>query len=91
MILENLLGENNRLKVLEELLSNHENYLTIDELARMSGLSKDEVTFEIDILLQINFLDYLYGQNKVQYKLKNRDLRVNILQCLWYEEYFRRK
>ena len=86
MILNELLGENKRIQILEELLTYNDSFLTVEELSRMSDLSQKTVRNHLKQLKDIGILEV---ENK-SFKLNNNDERVLALGILENHEFLRR-
>ena len=56
MLLRELLGDSARIKILEELISNWDFFLSVDEVARMSDVSKKTVYTQVHELNKIGIL-----------------------------------
>lgn len=88
MILKELFGDNARVKILEELISKWGIYLSVDEISRMSGVSKKSIYTHMDELKKIGILN-IKKEGSVKYKLKEEDERSLALGLIGSNEYLR--
>ena len=86
MLLAELFGEHARIKILEELVSNWNIPLTVDEIARMSDLSSGIVQKHLDELKNTGIL--ISDNDKFQ--LGSQDERALSLALIESSEYLRR-
>lgn len=89
MILRELFGDNARIKILEELISNWDFFLSVDELSRMSDVSKKSVYIHIDELNKIGLL-VVENTGSKKFKLNPKDKRAILLALIESEEYLRK-
>lgn len=89
MLLSELFGENERIKILEELISNWNFFLTVDEISRMSDVSKKSVSDHINELDKIGLLIIDDGGSK-KFKLNPKDERAIALALIESSEYIRK-
>ncbi|WP_295600224.1 winged helix-turn-helix domain-containing protein [uncultured Methanobrevibacter sp.] len=89
MLLRELFGDNARIKILEELISNWDFFLSVDELSRMSDVSKKSVYIHIDELNKIGLL-VVEGSGSKKFKLNPKDKRAILLALIESEEYLRK-
>ena len=87
MSLKELFGETDRIKILEELISNWDFFLSVDEIARMSDVSKKSVHIHINELNKIGILIVDDGSKK--FKLDSKDKRAIALALIESDEYLR--
>lgn len=86
MILDEFLGENERIQILEELLTYNDYFLTIEEISRMADVSQKKVQNHLKQLKDIGILEV---ENK-KFKLNNNDERVLALGLIETHEILRR-
>lgn len=86
MILDEFLGENERIQILEELLTYNDYFLTIEEISRMADVSQKDVHAHLKQLKNIGILEV---ENK-KFKLNNNDERVLALGLIETHEILRR-
>ena len=89
MLLRELFGDNARIKILEELISNWDFFLSVDELSRMSDVSKKSVYIHIDELNKIGLL-VVDNNGSKKFKLNPKDKRAILLALIESEEYLRK-
>ena len=89
MLLRELFGDNARIKILEELISNWDFFLSVDELSRMSDVSKKSLYIHIDELNKIGLL-VVEGSGSKKFKLNPKDKRAILLALIESEEYLRK-
>ena len=89
MLLRELFGDNARIKILEELVSNWDFFLSVDELSRMSDVSKKSVYIHIDELNKIGLL-VVENSGSKKFKLNPKDKRAILLALIESEEYLRK-
>lgn len=89
MLLRELFGDNARIKILEELISNWDFFLSVDELSRMSDVSKKSVYIHIDELNKIGLL-VVEDSGSKKFKLNPKDKRAILLALIESEEYLRK-
>ena len=89
MLLTEIFGNNSRVRILEELISKEEIYLTVDEIARMADVSKKTVYTHIAKLDQIGLVVKKEGK-KDKYKLNDNDPRAIALGIIENEEFLRK-
>ncbi|SDA42629.1 ArsR family transcriptional regulator [Methanobrevibacter millerae] len=86
MILDEFLGENDRIKILEELLGYTDYFLTVEEISRMADVSQKRVQNHLKQLKDIGILEV---ENK-RFKLNKNDKRVLALGLIETHEFQRR-
>ena len=89
MLLRELFGDNARIKILEELISNWDFFLSVDELSRMSDVSKKSVYIHIDELNKIGLL-VVENSGSKKFKLNPKDKRAILLALIESDEYLRK-
>lgn len=89
MLLSELFGESARIKILEELISNWDFFLSVDEIARMSDVSKKSVYVHMEQLDAIGILVIDYDGFK-KFKLNPKDNRAIALALIESGEYLRK-
>ncbi len=89
MLLRELFGDNARIKILEELISNWDFFLTVDEIARMSDVSKKSVYLHMDELRKIGVV-IVDDEGFKKFKLNPKDKRVIALALIESDEYLRK-
>lgn len=89
MILSELFGENARIKILEELISNWDFFLTVEEIARMSDVSKKSVYIHMQQLNQIGIL-IVENEGSKRFKLDPNDERAIAMALIESGEYIRK-
>ena len=89
MLLRELFGDNAKIKILEELISNWDFFLSVDELSRMSDVSKKSVYIHIDELNKIGLL-VVENSGSKKFKLNPKDKRAILLALIESEEYLRK-
>ncbi|WP_305512275.1 MULTISPECIES: transcriptional repressor [unclassified Methanobrevibacter] len=89
MLLNELFGENARIKILEELLTYVDSFLTADEISRMSDVSIKTVYIHMNQLEEIGILD-VEKKGAKKFKLDANDERVLALGLIEANEFLRR-
>ena len=89
MLLRELLGDSARIKILEELISNWDFFLSVDEVARMSDVSKKTVYTQVHELNKIGILIIDENGSK-KFKLNPKDKRSIALALIETGEYVRK-
>ena len=89
MLLRELFGDNARIKILEELISNWDFFLTVDEIARMSDVSKKSVYIHMEELRKIGIV-IIDNEGSKKFKLNPKDKRVIALALIESGEYLRK-
>ncbi len=89
MLLNELFGENARIKILEELLSYSDSFLTAEEISRMADVSSKTVYIHMNQLEEIGVLE-VEKKGAKRFKLKPDDERVLALGLIEANEYLRR-
>jgi len=84
MILNDFLGDSDRIKILESFLDNEGYSLTLDDVRRISAVSNP--LNDLTILVNIGILSEQNGE----YKLNLKDKRVIFLSLIENEEYSRK-
>ncbi|MEW6010408.1 MAG: winged helix-turn-helix domain-containing protein [Euryarchaeota archaeon] len=88
-VLKGIFGDTKRISILEELVENWGEFLTIDEIARISNTSPKTAYRHINELNHIGILEQS-GLKPKQFKLKEDDKRAVALSILESEEYLRK-
>ncbi len=88
-ILKDIFGDTKRIRVLEELIENWGQFISIDEIARIAQTSKKTAYKHINELKAIDILVVDEGKPK-RFKLKEDDKRALSLAILESEEYIRK-
>ena len=86
MILNNIFGNSSRIQLLEELCENWGDYLSLEELSRMTDQSVDELVGHLRELESIGMIERL--DSKV--RLSMGDERCRLLSLIECNEYIRR-
>lgn len=86
MILNNIFGNSSRIQLLEELCENWGDYLSLEELSRMTDQSVDELVGHLRELESIGMIER--SDNKV--RLNINDERCKLLSLIECNEYIRR-
>ncbi|SDA59435.1 winged helix-turn-helix domain-containing protein [Methanobrevibacter millerae] len=89
MILRDLLGDSARIKILEELISNWDYFLSVEEIARMSDVSKKSVYIHIKELNNIGILS-VDEEGSKKFKLNPNDKRAIALALIESDEFLRK-
>lgn len=89
MLLNELFGENARIKILEELLIYTDSFLTAEEISRMSDVSTKTVYIHMNQLEEIGILE-VKKKGAKRFKLNSNDERVLALGLIESNEYLRR-
>lgn len=89
MLLNELFGENARIKILEELLIYTDSFLTAEEISRMSDVSTKTVYIHMNQLEEIGILE-VEKKGAKRFKLNSNDERVLALGLIESNEYLRR-
>jgi len=89
MLLNELFGENARIKILEELLTYVDSFLTAEEISRMADVSSKTVYIHMNQLEEIGILEVKKNIVK-RFKLKANDERVLALGLIETNEYQRK-
>lgn len=89
MLLNELFGENARIKILEELLTYVDSFLTVDEISRMSDVSPKTVYIHMNQLEEIGILE-VEKKGAKRFKLNSNDERVLALGLIEANEFLRR-
>ncbi|WP_321421765.1 winged helix-turn-helix domain-containing protein [uncultured Methanobacterium sp.] len=88
-VLREVFGNTKRISILEEMVENWGEFLTIEEIARISETSPKTAYRHINELNKIGILDFTDAKPK-KYKLKEDDKRALALAILESEEYLRK-
>jgi predicted DNA-binding transcriptional regulator YafY len=88
-VLRDVFGNTKRISILEEMVENWGEFLTIEEIARMAETSPKTAYRHINELDKIGILDFEYEKPK-KFKLKEDDKRALALAILESEEYLRK-
>ena len=89
MLLNELLGENARIKILEELLTYVDSFLTAEEISRMADVSSKTVYIHMNQLEEIGILE-VEKKGAKRFKLNSNDERVLALGLIESNEFLRR-
>ena len=89
MLLNELFGENARIKILEELLTYVDSFLTADEISRMADVSPKTVYIHMNQLEEIGILE-VEKKGAKRFKLNSNDERVLALGLIETNEFLRR-
>ena len=89
MLLNELFGENARIKILEELLTYVDSFLTVDEISRMADVSPKTVYIHMNQLEEIGILE-VEKKGAKRFKLNSNDERVLALGLIETNEFLRR-
>lgn len=89
MLLNELFGENARIKILEELLTYDDSFLTAEEISRMADVSTKTVYIHMNQLEQIGILE-VEKKGAKRFKLDTNDERVLALGLIESNEFLRR-
>lgn len=89
MLLKELFGDTARIKILEELISNWDLFLTVDEIARMSDVSKKSVYVHIKQLEETGIV-IVDDEGSKKFKLNPNDKRAIALALIESDEYLRK-
>ena len=89
MLLNELFGENARIKILEELLTYVDSFLTAEEISRMADVSSKTVYIHMNQLEEIGILE-VEKKGAKMFKLNSNDERVLALGLIEANEYLRR-
>ena len=88
MLLNELFGENARIKILEELLTYDDSFLTAEEISRMAGVSSKTVYIHMNQLGEIGILE-VEKKGARRFKLNSNDERVLALGLIEANEFLR--
>jgi len=88
-LLKEIFGDTKRIGILEELVENWGEFLTIEEIARMADTSPKTAYHHINELLKTGILEHI-GVKPKQFKLKEDDKRAVTLAILESAEYLRK-
>ena len=89
MLLNELFGENARIKILEELLTYVDSFLTAEEISRMADVSSKTVYIHMNQLEEIGILE-VEKKGAKRFKLNSNDERVLALGLIEANEFLRR-
>lgn len=89
MLLCELFGENARIKILEELLTYVDSFLTAEEISRMADVSSKTVYIHMNQLEEIGILE-VEKKGAKRFKLNSNDERVLALGLIEANEFLRR-
>ena len=89
MILRELFGDSARIKILEELVSNWDFFLTVEEISRMSDVSKKSVYLHMEELKKIGIL-LISEEGSKKFKLNPEDKRSIAIALIESDEYLRK-
>ena len=89
MLLNELFGENARIKILEELLTYVDSFLTAEEISRMADVSSKTVYIHMNQLEEIGILE-VEKKGAKRFKLNSNDERVLALGLIESNEFLRR-
>ena len=88
MLLNELFGENARIKILEELLTYVDSFLTAEEISRMADVSTKTVYIHMNQLEEIGILE-VEKKGAKRFKLNSNDERVLALGLIEANEFLR--
>ena len=88
MLLNELFGENARIKILEELLTYSDSFLTAEEISRMADVSAKTVYIHMNQLEEIGILE-VEKKGAKRFKLNSNDERVLALGLIEANEFLR--
>lgn len=88
MLLNELFGENARIKILEELLTYSDSFLTAEEISRMADVSTKTVYIHMNQLEEIGILE-VEKKGAKRFKLNSNDERVLALGLIEANEFLR--
>lgn len=88
MILRELFGETSRIKILEELLTYSDEFLTAEEISRMADVSSKTVYTHLTQLAEIGIVE-IKKESFQRFKLNLNDERVLALLLIETNEYLR--
>jgi DNA-binding transcriptional ArsR family regulator len=89
ILLKDIFGDTSRVRILEELVENWGEYLSVAELSRMSDVTKKTVYKHLYLLEDIGMVESR-ERKAVQYRLRTKDERCLALAILESEEYLRK-
>ena len=89
VLLNELFGENARIKILEELLTYADSFLTAEEISRMADVSSKTVYIHMNQLEEIGILE-VEKKGAKRFKLNSNDERVLALGLIESNEFLRR-
>lgn len=89
MLLNDLFGDTARIKILEELISNWDLFLSVDEIARMADVSKKSVYVHMEQLKKIGIV-IMEDNGSKKFKLDPKDKRAIALALIESDEYLRK-
>lgn len=89
MLLKDLFGDTARIKILEELISNWDLFLSVDEIARMADVSKKSVYVHMEQLKKIGIV-IMEDNGSKKFKLDPKDKRAIALALIESDEYLRK-
>lgn len=88
MILRDLFGETSRIKILEELLTYSNDFLTAEEISRMADVSSKTVYIHLNQLSEMGIVEVKKDSFK-RFRLNSSDERVMALGLIETSEYLR--
>ena len=88
MILRELFGETSRIKILEELLTYSNDFLTVEEIARMADISSKTAYIHLAQLSEMGIVEIKKDSSR-KFKLNLNDERVLALSLIEADEYLR--
>lgn len=88
-VLREVFGNTKRISILEEMVENWGEFLTIERIARIAETSPKTAYRHVNELNKIGILDFADGKPK-KFKLKEDDKRALALAILESEEYLRK-
>lgn len=88
LLLNELFGENARIKILEELLTYVDSFLTAEEISRMADVSSKTVYIHMNQLEEIGILE-VEKKGAKRFKLNSNDERVLALGLIESNEFLR--
>jgi DNA-binding transcriptional ArsR family regulator len=88
-VLKEIFGDTKRIRILEELVENWGEFLTVEEIERIAEISTRTAYRHINELMEVGLLDS-NGIKPKRFKLKEEDKRALALAILESEEYLRK-
>ncbi len=89
MTLEDLFGISTRIKILEQLVSFNEDFLSVDEISRMAEVSHKSVYTNMKQLESIGILE-IKKEGAIKFKLNFNDERALALNLIETHEFLRK-
>lgn len=88
MVLEELLGRNARIKILEEFLTYFDSFLSVEEISRMSDIPSKTVKTHLKELENIGILE-VENKEERRFRLNQKDQRALALGLIETSEYLK--